>query len=96
MKKIVSHIVTLKKIYPKILKWWSLALACLFITASVLFFILQTDFGFNFLISMLNSSVLEKNELKIEVKDIKGIFPFRFHIGDLDLNDRGGRWMQSF
>ncbi|MGD9162442.1 MAG: hypothetical protein PVG39_28810, partial [Desulfobacteraceae bacterium] len=94
MKRFVSYITAPKKVYLRILKWGSLSLAGLLLTASVLFFILQTDFGFNLFISILNRSVLEKNGLKIEVKDIRGIFPFSFDIGDLSLYDRDGRWVQ--
>ena len=94
MKQFVGYITAYKKVYLRILKWCSLSLAGLFLAASVLFFTLQTDFGFNLFISFLNRSALEKNELKIEVKDIRGVFPFRFAIGDLSLYDRDGRWVQ--
>ena len=94
MKQFFSCIAILKKIYPKIIKWGSLALAGLLLTVFVLFLALQTELGFNLFISLLNRSVLEKNEFKIEVKDLSGIFPFSFNAGVLSLQDRDGRWVQ--
>ena len=84
----------MKKISAGIFKWCVFALAGLFLTASVLFLVLQTSFASNILINTLNRSLSEKNNMKVEVKALKGIIPFHFEIGGLVINDRDGKWME--
>ena len=94
MKQYSGYIADIKKISARIGKWAVYALAGIFLITSLLFIALQTDTVSAWLIGILNRSSSGENGAGIEVKDIKGVLPFNFVIGDLSVYDRDGEWLK--
>lgn len=84
----------LKKHSPRILKWIAWSLACILLTAGILFSILQTGYGTGLLVRAVNRTFLEKKEMTLRITNVKGVFPFSFRVRQISVSDRTGKWLE--
>ncbi len=94
MKQSSSYIPILKKVSARVLKWIGLALVGLFLMAGGLFFAIQTEYATDLLIGFANRSVFKEKGIKVDVKNIEGLIPFRFEVGEINISDRSGSWLR--
>ncbi len=95
MKQSSKQKIDLKKVVLKTVRWGALIPAGFILIAAILFCALQTDYMDDWIISVLNNSLFKKNNIKLEIKGIKGTVPFHFEIGELNLYDNAGRWFSA-
>ena len=95
MKKLSKNSINLKKAFLKTIKWGACTLAGCILVVVILFCALQVDYINDWLISVLNRSLYDESNIKLEIKGIKGTVPFHFKIGELNLYDKSGRWLKA-
>ncbi len=93
MKKLTKYSVLFKKTAIKALKWLSIAFAGLVVAAVICFFILQTDYVSGYLLGVINGSSDSESSTRVRVKNINGVIPFSFSIGEITVSDKSGKWL---